>query len=420
MRLSHFLDHSTRLLQEVFQWQGPADACVAQYGRHHRGLGSHDRALLADVVFAVLRYRLRWEALAKQAPWGKWEALALLGAQDHASDWAGELSSDQVAWLLQARGPVPADTPLDQRWNLPHWLIERLQAQGVGDMAALADALNQPAPVDVRVNVNQAKRDAVLRAMQAQGWDVTPTPFSPWGIRMAQRRSLASTEWFQRGDIEIQDEGSQLLAWLVGAKRSEVVADFCAGAGGKTLAIGAMMRGQGRLYAMDTSAHRLEALRPRMARSGLQEVYSLAIADEKDARLKPLQGKMNRVLVDAPCSGLGTLRRSPEIKWRTQSQDVEALAKQQASILESAAKLVRSGGRLVYATCSLLREENEAIAQGFGETHKDFVALPMGDLLKPLVKDDAQRASMVSEGGLRLWPHQHDTDGFYAAVWERR
>jgi 16S rRNA (cytosine967-C5)-methyltransferase len=299
-------------------------------------------------------------------------------------------------------------------------LIERLQAQEGVDVPALAEALQRPAPVDLRVNINQTKREAVLRAMQAQGWDVSPTPYSPWGIRMAQRRSLTSTEWFERGDIEVQDEGSQLLAWLVGAKRSEVIADFCAGAGGKTLAMGAMMRGQGRVYAMDTSAHRLEALRPRMLRSGLQEIYSLAIADEKDARLKPLHHKMNRVLVDAPCSGLGTVRRSPEIKWRTQPQDIEQLSIQQASILESAAKLVRDGGRLVYATCSLLKAESERVAEAFGATHKDFVALPMSDLLKPLVKDDLHRASMISEGGLRLWPHLHGTDGFYAAVWERR
>ena len=419
MRLTHFLEHSTRLLQEVFQWQGPADACVSQYGRSHRGLGSHDRALLADVVFAVLRHRLRWEALAKESPWGRWETLALLGAQGQVGAWAEELNAEQVAWLLRASEPLPTDTPLDQRWNLPHWLIERLQGQGV-NMPALADVLLQPAPVDLRVNVNQVKRDPLLRAMQAQGWNVTPTPYSPWGIRMAQRRSLTATEWFERGDIEVQDEGSQLLAWLVGAKRAEVIADFCAGAGGKTLAIGAMMRGQGRLYAMDTSAHRLEALRPRMARSGLQEVYSLAIADEKDARLKPLHGKMNRVMVDAPCSGLGTLRRSPEIKWRTQPQDIDQLARQQTSILESASELVRNGGRLVYATCSLLKEENEAIAEVFSASHKDFVPLSMDELLKPLVKDDAHRATMISEGGLRLWPHLHGTDGFYAAVWERR
>ncbi len=420
MRPTHFLDHSTRLLQEVFQWQGPADVCVSQYGRSHRGLGSHDRALLADVVFAVLRNRLRWEALAKHSPWGRWETLALLGAQDQIGAWASELSSEQVAWLLGAREPLPADTPLDQRWNLPHWLIERLQAQEGVDVPALAEALQRPAPVDLRVNINQTKRDVVLRAMQAQGWDVSPTPYSPWGIRMTQRRSLTSTEWFERGDIEVQDEGSQLLAWLVGAKRSEVIADFCAGAGGKTLAMGAMMRGQGRVYAMDTSAHRLEALRPRMLRSGLQEIYSLAIADENDARLKPLHHKMNRVLVDAPCSGLGTVRRSPEIKWRIQPQDIEQISIQQASILESAAKLVRDGGRLVYATCSLLKAESEAVAEAFGATHKDFVALPMSDLLKPLVKDDLHRASMISEGGLRLWPHLHGTDGFYAAVWERR
>ncbi len=422
MQLKFFFEHATALLREVFQWQSPADACVANYVKAHRTLGARDRAMLADVVFTVLRQRLHWESLAKQSPWDRWSSLAILGSREQASEWANEMTAEQVAWLVkaQAMDPNASDLPLDQRWNLPHWLIERLRAQGVEDMPALAQALNQPAPVDLRANVQRVKRDKLLREMQAAGWDVCATPLSPWGIRMQKRRALAQTDWFKAGDLEAQDEGSQLLAWLVGAKRGEVIADFCAGAGGKALAMGAAMRGQGRLYAIDTSAHRLEGLRPRMARSGLQEIYSLAIADEHDSRLNALHGRMNRVLVDAPCSGLGTIRRSPELKWRVQPDDIESLARQQFSILSSAARLVKEQGRLVYATCSLLREENEAIAQRFDTEHSDFVRVSVDDLMKSLVKDEATRNSMLSEEGLRLWPQIHGTDGFFAAVWERR
>jgi len=221
----------------------------------------------------------------------------------------------------------------------------------------------------------------------------------------------------------VQDEGSQLLALLLDAKRGEMVVDFCAGAGGKTLAIGATMRSTGRLYAFDTSAHRLDALKPRLARSGLSNVHPAAIAHERDERVKRLAGKIDRVLVDAPCSGLGTLRRNPDLKWRQSPESVQELTAKQAAILASAARLAKPGGRLIYATCSLLAEENEAIADAFSAAQPDFTPLPAGELLAQLKVPQA--ASLASGGDdgqrhLRLWPHRHQTDGFFAAVWQRR
>jgi 16S rRNA (cytosine967-C5)-methyltransferase len=210
---------------------------------------------------------------------------------------------------------------------------------------------------------------------------------------------------------------------LLDAKRGEMVVDFCAGAGGKTLAIGAAMRSTGRLYAFDTSAHRLDALKPRLARSGLSNVHPAAIAHERDERIKRLAGKIDRVLVDAPCSGLGTLRRNPDLKWRQSLQAVEEMTVKQAAILDSAARLLKSGGRLVYATCSILRQENEAIAEAFSAAHPDFQPLDAGALLAQLKVESAAGLCSGGENGwryLRLWPHLHQTDGFFAAIWQKR
>jgi 16S rRNA (cytosine967-C5)-methyltransferase len=219
---------------------------------------------------------------------------------------------------------------------------------------------------------------------------------------------------------------------LVDAHRGEMVVDFCAGAGGKTLALGASMRSTGRLYAFDVSGHRLDALKPRMARSGLSNVHPAAIAHERDDRVKRLAGKIDRVLVDAPCSGLGTLRRNPDLKWRQKPQAVQELTEKQSAILQSAARMLKSGGRLVYATCSVLPEENERIAQAFSAAHPEFVPLNVAQELERLKVPDA--ASLCSPAAvaepqadaplaglyLRLWPHRHATDGFFAAVWVKK
>lgn len=270
------------------------------------------------------------------------------------------------------------------------------------------------------MNTQVAKRAEVQKELAKAGIAAEPTPHSPWGLRLQDKPALQRTEAFTRGAIEVQDEGSQLLALLVDAHRGEMVVDFCAGAGGKTLALGAAMRNTGRLYAFDVSAHRLEALKPRLARSGLSNVHPAAIAHERDDRIKRLAGKIDRVLVDAPCSGLGTLRRNPDLKWRQSEKAVAELVAKQTAILDSAARLVKSGGRLVYATCSVLPQENEAIAQAFSQAHPDFVPLAVAAELARLKVVDG--ASLCTETGeyLRLWPHRHGTDGFFAAVWVRK
>ncbi|MBS0610990.1 MAG: RsmB/NOP family class I SAM-dependent RNA methyltransferase, partial [Proteobacteria bacterium] len=287
----------------------------------------------------------------------------------------------------------------------------------------LAQSLQEQAPLDLRVNILQAQRAQIQKELAQAAIQSVVTPFSPWGLRIDGKPALNKLDAFTCGALEVQDEGSQLLALLLDAKRGEMVVDFCAGAGGKTLAIGAQMRNTGRLYAFDVSGHRLDALKPRLARSGLSNVHPAALAHERDDRVKRLAGKIDRVLVDAPCSGLGTLRRNPDLKWRQSPQAVQELTAKQTAILGSAARLVKSGGRLVYATCSVLPEENEAIAEAFGAAHPDFVPLSAGELLAQLKVEGAASLCSGGEDGqryLRLWPHRHQTDGFFAALWQRR
>jgi len=284
------------------------------------------------------------------------------------------------------------------------------------------DSLNQGAALDLRVNTFTDKRAEVRKELAIAGIKSTLTPYSPWGLRIDGKPALTKLDAFARGAIEVQDEGSQLLALLLDAGRGEMVVDFCAGAGGKTLAIGAAMRSTGRLYAFDTSAHRLDALKPRLARSKLSNVHPAAIAHERDDRVKRLAGKIDRVLVDAPCSGLGTLRRNPDLKWRQSAKAIEEMTAKQSAILQSASRLLKPGGRLVYATCSVLPQENEAIAQAFSVANNDFTPLEVRDILTHLKVEGAPGlcSGPVSGGEfLRLWPHRHGTDGFFAAVWQK-
>jgi 16S rRNA (cytosine967-C5)-methyltransferase len=238
------------------------------------------------------------------------------------------------------------------------------------------------------------------------------------GLRVQGKPALNKLDIFTGGEIEVQDEGSQLLAILTDAKRGEMVVDFCAGAGGKTLALGAAMKNTGRLYAFDISGHRLDSLKPRLARSGLSNVHPVQIAHERDDRIKRLAGKIDRVLVDAPCSGLGTLRRNPDLKWRQSPQAIAEMSAKQGAILASAARLLKPGGRLVYATCSLLAQENEAVCEAFSLAHPAFEKQDAAALLRDLGVSEAER--LTSAGNLRLWPHLHATDGFFAAVWRKQ
>jgi 16S rRNA (cytosine967-C5)-methyltransferase len=417
------LDACAELVRLTLRFEHPADATVSRFFRDHKGLGPRERATMAETVYTVLRKKLLFDHLAPSGSGPKERRLAILGFYGPGDFLRSALSDQEKAWLDACEKVDQADLMERHRHNLPEWLVQPLKDQLGEEFWPLVDQLNRGAGLDLRVNDFKAKRADVQKALALSGIKAVPTPYSPWGLRIAGKPALNKHEAFVRGEFEVQDEGSQLLALLLDAKRGEMVVDFCAGAGGKTLAIGAGMRSTGRLYAFDTSAHRLDSFKPRMARSGLSNVHPAAIAHERDDRVKRLSGKIDRVLVDAPCSGLGTLRRNPDLKWRQSPQSVLEMVQKQTAILQSASRLLKSGGRLVYATCSVLPAENEEIAQAFGLANPEFVPLEASQVLAGLKVEQAPTLCVGGENGgryLRLWPQRHATDGFFAAVWQKK
>ena len=417
MRFSRpLLDACTAAFAAVLALERPADATLSAFFRQHPKIGQRDRATIADSVYAALRRRRLLDRVAstrspRRLVLATWTAL--LGANLRELDlW---LRGDEAQWLASVKHEARAPQPLEVECELPDWVIERLRSRvDSSALLALAGGLLQSAPLDLRVNLLKISREAAIERLAAEGLRATATPYSPEGVRLDGRPAVNRTALFLEGGVEIQDEGSQLLCHLVAPKRGEMVVDFCAGAGGKTLALGALMRSTGRLYAFDISPKRLAGLKPRLARSGLSNVHPQRIEGANDVRVKRLSGKIDRVLVDAPCSGLGTLRRNPDMKWRQTPQDVAELAEKQKSILAAAARLVKPGGRLVYATCSILEEENRRIAEDFLRRNAQFALRPAGEVL------EKGSIELDMEEYLELWPHRHGTDGFFAAIFERR
>lgn len=413
------LEQVTDLLKQVLTWSEPADLIVSRYFRSNQAMGSRDRAQSAQAVFDVLRHLRRYRHEAQAVPGSLPEKLAVRGLYATLDEQtrARVLSESQLAWADHCAAVDPESLSFGLRFSVPDWVEAGLRQ--LVDPESYAAALLKGAPLDLRVNLLKGDRDAVLEQiqnqMQASGFTAQATPYSPDGIRLTGHPPINRWELFEKGVVEVQDEGSQLLAYLVAPKRGEMVIDFCAGAGGKTLALGALMRSSGRLYAFDVSAARLARAKPRLARSGLSNVHPVVIRHERDDRVSRLAGKAHRVLVDAPCTGLGTLRRNPDLKWRQDPAQLARLCEQQASILYQAAQCVRPGGRLVYATCSFLRQENEDQVDAFLAKQPDFSLVNATDLLP------AHLGNAVGEAGMvRLRPDWHATDGFFAAVLQKK
>jgi 16S rRNA (cytosine967-C5)-methyltransferase len=406
------LAHACSAVSSIARFDAPADQLLSRYFRDHRSLGQNERAFVAETAFAVLRRKRSLEAAAGSAEPQALVAAALLRVLGFsARSLEGLLDEDLLRRIRETRN---AELAPAVRADLPDWLWERIAAQHGDDEAMrIAQGLLNPAPLDLRVNLARIERPAAQARLAGDGIEATPTPYSPAGLRLAGKPAINRHPLFAEGLVEVQDEGSQLLAWLLAPRRGEMVADYCAGAGGKTLAVAMLMRGSGRVYAMDVSAKRLAALAPRAARAGVTSVHTLVLGED-DARARRLAGKLDRVLVDAPCSGFGTLRRNPDLKWRHGPDAIAELAAKQRRILAAAARLVKPGGRLVYATCSVLREENDAVADEFQREHAQFRSLSCNVLLA------GQRIALDPGERLRLWPHLHGTDGFYAAAFERQ
>ena len=409
------LERAVEALARVLEFEQPADSVLSAFFREHPGLGQKERSFIAESVFGVLRHKRVLGQLT-----GDGDARRLLVgwlvrfSGSSVREVAPALAGGEAEWASQLKR-LPLDAlPPAVRAELPDWVWDQLIAdRPCADVVELGHALQNPAPLDLRVNTLRVDRASALQTLANSGVEAKATPFSPIGLRVTGKPAINRHPLFLDGSIEVQDEGSQLIGYLVAPRRHELVVDFCAGAGGKSLMLGALMQNHGRIYAFDVSPARLARLKPRLKRSGLSNLHPQLLRNEHDVKVKRLAGKIDRVLIDAPCSGLGTLRRNPDLKWRQSPESVERLRQKQGSIVSAAAGLVKIGGRLVYATCSLLREENEDVVEAFLETHRDFVALDCGALL-------ARQDIRVETGErLRLWPHKHGTDGFFAAALER-
>lgn len=412
------------MLSNLLEFNSPADVKLSEFFRNNRDLGTKERAFVAESVYGVLR-RLRFlsavtanddndpdDARKLVLAW----MLRIQGMS--IREMTPMLSEQQIEWAHTIKAKSTENLPLAVQADVRDWLWDKLAAQyGEAEALTIARSMHESATLDLRVNTIKGTLDEVLAKFIAENTtgesNISKTPYSPIGLRMPLRLNISRHVLFTEGKIEVQDEGSQLLAHLVAPKRGMMVADFCAGAGGKTLALGALMRNTGRLYAFDVSEKRLHSLGQRLKRSGLSNLNAQSISSENDPKLKRLNAKFDRVLVDAPCTGLGTLRRNPDLKWRQTPQDLAELTQKQARILERAAKLTKAGGRLIYSTCSLLSDENEQIADSFLATHADFKLIDANEILRQ------QQIDLDTGKYLKLLPHLHHTDGFFAAVFEK-
>jgi 16S rRNA (cytosine967-C5)-methyltransferase len=414
------------LLSEVESAPRPADAVTSGWFRARRHIEDQDRGAILDLLYALLRHRARL---------GWW--LARLGQGDSARNrllaWlaiAEGKTADQIMRLFDGAKFAPAaltvpehtlvvglqgcpmthpEMPEEVRLEFPQWAAAPLHRRFGSDLEAEMVASLIPPPLDLRVNPIKSTRDSLLRDLKSMGLRAEATKLSPLGIRLRDRLSLARLPGLKSGEVEIQDEGSQLVALLVDAKPGDRAVDFCAGAGGKTLAVAAQMQNKGYLVACDINETRLKRCAERLRRAGLHNVETRVLSSETDRWVKRHKGGFDRVLVDAPCSGSGNWRRNPDARWRAPELGLDNLVALQARILASAARLVKPGGRLVYATCSVFPEENEAQVATFLATHPAFRTVPVHQIAPQLTGQDH----------LSLTPARHETDGFFATVFQR-
>ena len=424
------------ILETLTAGSRPADDVAAGYFRKHRYIGSKDRAAVSRHVYAVLRHRaaLDWwveragrnniaasaraRMIAALAVAENEKAVEIAGSFDGGRFRPAALSpvEDRLVQALAGRSLRHPAMPRAVANDLPDWLEPYLEAVYGDRLEEEMAGLNAPAPVDLRVNLIKTDRGSALKALAAEHVRAEPTPWSPIGLRLAERAPLSSLAVFKEGLIEVQDEGSQLAALLLGVKPGMRVVDFCAGAGGKTLALAAAMENRGKLVACDTADWRLDRSGQRLRRAGVSNVERHALKSERDPWVKRHAKSFDRVLVDAPCLGVGSWRRNPDAKWRATPNDLAELQVRQHDILASASRLVKPGGRLAYVTCSLLREENEAQAERFLAETPDFTLVPAAQAWR-------EAFGTPCPGGtdfLRLTPAQHGTDGFFVAIFERK
>lgn len=399
---------NVQLLREVLEFKVPTDALLSKFFRENRKLQFADRGIIAETVYTILRNYYKLSAVIEVK-----NTFTLVGYVwlHYLKIPATELSKLKSIKLATIEALPCAREDIIE---LPEWIKNRLSKNlSETEIKNLSKAMEQQAPLTLRVNTLKMSVTEVHKVLNAEGIKSELTKFSPFGITLENKADLMRNKLFLDGAIEVQDEASQLAGILLEPKRSEMVVDFCAGSGGKTLIFGMLMKNTGRIYAFDINERRLGNLTPRLARSGLSNVYPQLIESESDSKIKRLHGKIDKVFVDAPCLGLGTLRRNPDLKFRYNEESLLQINEQQLSILSAASKLVKSGGKIVYATCSILREENQDIVEKFLAGESDFRLVDIGQV--PVM----EKLKLADSRFLTLSPAIHGTDGFFAAVMEK-
>jgi 16S rRNA (cytosine967-C5)-methyltransferase len=442
LKTSSLIGHTAEVYDLIIHSEHPADSTIDTFFRSHKYLGSHDRRFIAETVYGMLRYKKRIEWLC-QTPGQRFlessdNPVAFLQCLVYRS----AVASDEVGALVHELDADPAEkeslllfltalkeqndklrsepsvhsgstAELSLRYSFPEWMIDEWRDQfGEEETVQLCAALNVPAPLTLRVNTLKTSVEECQDALAKENIDAERTKYSSIGLTVRKRMNVFQLDVFRKGFFEVQDEGSQLLSMLVDPKPTSKVVDACAGGGGKALALAALMKNRGVIFALDTNAFRLEGLRKRIRRSG---VDTIRIAKVEEGQLPPgLADAADNVLVDAPCSGLGTLRRNPGVKWTITPASVAELNIKQSDILNHYARCVKVNGRLIYSTCTMMRSENEGVVERFLALHPQF------EIMEPsVIFRRYQLESLSQEKYFRLKPHVHGTDGFFAAVMKR-
>jgi 16S rRNA (cytosine967-C5)-methyltransferase len=441
MQMTSLIGHTQELLGIIRASDKPADSLIDTFYRSHKYLGSHDRRFITKATYATLRHLRRCEhhldnALANfpDELLNSDRVLLLLAASLVLFPASQTLTENileplvkgtrlkeqlpQIFENLQKTEVLPVENVVNRlavQYSFPDWMVEQFIAlYGNEEAERLCASMNEAAPLTIRVNTLKADVETCRKELAKQEIETTPVLYSPFGLNVTRRVNMFSLTAFRDGLFEVQDEGSQLLPLLIDPKPNAKVLDACAGAGGKTLELAALMKNRGEIFATDINRFRLEELRKRTKRAGVQNVRVHPI-DSIDELHEKYSGFFDIVLVDAPCSGLGTIRRNPGMKWMVTKEMISEIAEKQRMILRSTAPLVKSGGRLVYATCTILHQENEEQIKIFLSEHQDFIPADVSALAEKW-----NFKNMVSDGFIKLFPHIHGTDGFFCAMLEKR
>lgn len=408
----------------------PADVIIHQYFKQRRFMGSKDRAAIAELTYYIIRHlrSLEWWTLKYGLDTGRSLVIAALAFHSkHAVAHIKRLfngdkfapeplgnDEEQLARFACKSELLQDEMTDDIRYNVPAWMLPSIKvAMGDSWREGLLK-LNEEAPVDLRTNTLLTTRDELIAELTKEGFKVAPTPHSPIGVRMQTRAPIFTSKCFKQGWFEMQDEGSQLVSLVAGAKPGQRVIDFCAGAGGKTLAIAAQMENKGRILAWDISESRLGQMPERLKRAKVDNVQRHLLASESDEFLRRHQNSADIVVIDAPCSGSGTWRRNPDLKWRTSEADVNEIISVQRKILQNASRLVKSGGHLLYITCSIFSDENETQIAAFMSQSEKFKVVSF-----PKIWSNPSQQIHNVDGTLHLMPHKDGTDGFFATMLQR-